>query len=67
MRTSASCLVANETDDNPKTRHYHAAVMVRFEETLRKRIDQKLSMSVPCAELGVRPERCGCAARNSSA
>jgi AraC-like DNA-binding protein len=48
-----SCLAANETDDNPRTRHHHAAVMVRFEETLRKRIDQKLSMPALCAELGV--------------
>jgi AraC-like DNA-binding protein len=48
-----NCLAANETDDNPKTRHHHAAVMVRFEETLRKRIDQKLSMPALCAELGV--------------
>ena len=48
-----NCLAANETDDNPKTRHHHAAVMVRFEETLRKRVDQKLSMSTLCAELGV--------------
>jgi AraC-like DNA-binding protein len=48
-----NCLAANETNDNPKTRHHHAAVMVRFEETLRKRIDQKLSMSALCAELGV--------------
>jgi AraC-like DNA-binding protein len=48
-----NCLAANETDDNPKTRHHHAAVMVRFEETLRKRIDQRLSMPALCAELGV--------------
>jgi AraC-like DNA-binding protein len=48
-----NCLAANETDDNPKTRHHHAAVMVRFEETLSKRIDQKLNMPALCAELGV--------------
>lgn len=47
-----NCLAANETDDNPKTRHHHAAVMVRFEETLRKRIDQKSNMPALCAELG---------------
>jgi hypothetical protein len=33
-----NCLTANETDDNPRTRHHHAAVMVRFEGTLIKRI-----------------------------
>jgi AraC-like DNA-binding protein len=48
-----NCLTANETDDNPKTRRHHAAVMVRFEETLSKRIDQKLNMPALCAELGV--------------
>jgi AraC-like DNA-binding protein len=48
-----NCLAANETDDNPKTRHRHAAVMVRFEETLSKRIGQKLDMPALCAELGV--------------
>jgi AraC-like DNA-binding protein len=48
-----NCLAANETDDNPKTRHRHAAVVVRFEEMLRKRIDQKLNMPALCAELGV--------------
>jgi AraC-like DNA-binding protein len=53
LHAIVNCLAANETDDNPKTRHHHAAVMVRFEEMLRKRIDQKLSMSALCAELGV--------------
>ena len=48
-----NCLAANETDGNQKTRHHHAAVMVRFEETLRKRIDQKSNMPALCAELGV--------------
>ena len=48
-----NCLAVNETDDNSKTRHHHAAVLVRFEETLRKRIDQKLNMPALCAELGV--------------
>jgi AraC-like DNA-binding protein len=48
-----NCLTADETDDNPKTRHHHAAVMVRFEETLSNRIDQKLNMPALCAELGV--------------
>jgi AraC-like DNA-binding protein len=48
-----NCLAANETDGNPKTRHHHAAVMVRFEETISKRIDQKPNMPALCAELGV--------------
>ena len=48
-----NCLTADETDDNPKTRHHHAAVMVRFEETLSHRIDQKLNVPALCAELGV--------------
>ncbi|WP_375788407.1 helix-turn-helix domain-containing protein [Bradyrhizobium sp. Pha-3] len=48
-----NCLVANETYGNAKTRHHHAAVMVRFEEALDKHIDQKLSMPALCAELGV--------------
>jgi transcriptional regulator GlxA family with amidase domain len=51
-----NCLATNETDDNPKTRHHHAGVMVRFEDTLSKRIDQKLNMPALCTELGV-PER----------
>jgi len=56
LHTIINCLTANETDDNPKTRHHHAAVMVRFEETLSKRIDQKVNMPALCAEIGV-PER----------
>lgn len=47
------CLAANEADDHPRRRHHHAAVMVRLEETLRKRIDQKLNMPTLCAEIGV--------------
>jgi AraC-like DNA-binding protein len=47
------CLAAKDADDHPRARHHHAAIMVRFEETLRKRIDQKLSMPTLCAELGV--------------
>ena len=50
------CLAADEMDDNSKTRHHHAAIMVRFEETLAKRVDQKLSMPALSAEVGV-PER----------
>jgi AraC-like DNA-binding protein len=51
-----NCLAANKADENPKTRHHHAAVMVRFEEMLSKRIDRRLSVPALCAEIGV-PER----------
>jgi AraC-like DNA-binding protein len=51
-----NCLTANETDDNPKTRHHHAAVMVRFEATLSKRIDRNINMPALCEEISV-PER----------
>lgn len=47
------CLTADEADDNSRARHHHAALMVRFEETLGKRIDRKLSMPKLCAEVGV--------------
>jgi AraC-like DNA-binding protein len=49
-----NCLAADdEVDDAAKTRHHHAALMVRFEEALTRHIDQKLSMPTLCAELGV--------------
>jgi AraC-like DNA-binding protein len=51
-----NCLTAIDASDNPKTRRHHAAVMVRFEGALDKRIDQKLNMPALCAEIGV-PER----------
>jgi AraC-like DNA-binding protein len=47
------CIAASDADDNPKTRHRHAAVMVRFEEALSKRIDQKVSVPGLCSEIGV--------------
>jgi AraC-like DNA-binding protein len=47
------CFAANEANDNPKTRCRHAAVMVRFEETLRKRVGKRLSLPALCAEIGV--------------
>jgi AraC-like DNA-binding protein len=47
------CLTANQADESPNARHHHAALMVRFEETLGRRIDQKLSMPKLCAEVGV--------------
>jgi AraC-like DNA-binding protein len=51
-----NCLAAGEVDDNPKTRHHHAALMARFEEALEKHSDQKINMPALCAEIGV-PER----------
>ncbi len=48
-----NCLTANNASDNPKTRRHHAAVMIRFEEALNKRIDQKINMPALCAEIGV--------------
>jgi AraC-like DNA-binding protein len=47
------CLAASEADDHPRGRRHHAAIMDRFEETLSKRIDRKLSMPTLCAEIGV--------------
>jgi AraC-like DNA-binding protein len=54
LHSVVNCLAADdEADDEAKTRHHHAAVMVRFEEALTRHIDQKLSMPTLCAELGV--------------
>jgi AraC-like DNA-binding protein len=50
------CLAADDVCDYAKTKHRHAAVMVRFDEMLTKHIDQKLDMATLCAEVGV-PER----------
>jgi AraC-like DNA-binding protein len=47
------CLAANQVDQSSNARHHHAALMVRFEETLGRHIDQKLSMPKLCAEVGV--------------
>jgi AraC-like DNA-binding protein len=47
------CLMADDADDIAKTRHRHAAVMVRFEEVLTKHIDRKPNMEALCAEVGV--------------
>ena len=47
------CLTADEAADIAKTRHHHAAVLVRFEEVLTKHVDQKLNMPALCAEVGV--------------
>ena len=49
-----NCLAADdETNDAAKTRHWRAALVVRFEEALTRHFDQKLSMPSLCAELGV--------------
>ena len=47
------CVSANETNQR---RENHAAIMARFEETLSRRIGQKLTMPALCAEVNV-PER----------
>jgi len=47
------CLTADDADDIAKTRHRHAAVVVRFEEVLTKYIDWKPNMQALCAEVGV--------------
>jgi AraC-like DNA-binding protein len=51
-----NCLTVNDVSDNPRARRRHAAVMVRFEEIIGKRIDGKLDIPALCAEIGV-PER----------
>jgi len=54
LHAVVNCLAADdEADDAAKTRHRHAALMVRFEEALTRHVDQKLSMPTLCAELGV--------------
>ena len=53
LHAVVNCLAADvEADDATKTRHHHAALMVRFEEALTRHFDQKLSMPTLCAELG---------------
>jgi AraC-like DNA-binding protein len=47
------CLAADQPNESLHARHHHAALMVRFEETLGRRADQKLSMPELCAEVGV--------------
>ncbi|MGY3621426.1 AraC family transcriptional regulator [Bradyrhizobium sp. USDA 10063] len=56
LHAIVNCLAASETDDNSRTRHRHAAIMVRFEETLSEHVDSKSNMPALCAEIGV-PER----------
>ena len=50
------CLEADEQDDNQKVRHHHAAIMIRFEDALSERLDDRLKLPALCAEIGV-PER----------
>jgi AraC-like DNA-binding protein len=50
-----NCVSTSETEDN-QTRQRHAAIMVRFEEMLSERIDQKPNLPLLCAKIGV-PER----------
>jgi AraC-like DNA-binding protein len=56
LHAIVNCLIADEVRDSSKTRYQHADVMVRFEETLDRCINQKLSMPALCTELGV-PQR----------
>ncbi len=48
-----NCLTANEASGSLTTRRRHTAVMIRFEEALDKRIDQKINMPALCAEIGI--------------
>jgi AraC-like DNA-binding protein len=47
------CLASDNAGEPVKARRRHAAVMVRFEETLSKLADDRPSMSGLCAEIGV--------------
>jgi AraC-like DNA-binding protein len=51
-----NCLTVDDASDNPRARRRHAAAMVRFEEIIGRRIDDKLNIPVLCAEVGI-PER----------
>ena len=56
LRAINSCMAANDEDNDRRTRQQHAAAMVRFEESLRNHLHQKLKMSALCTQIGV-PER----------
>jgi AraC-like DNA-binding protein len=47
------CLTADEVIDSAKTRHRHAALMARFETVLSRQIDQRLTLTTLCKEVGV--------------
>jgi AraC-like DNA-binding protein len=53
MHAIVHCLATSQADESSNARHHHAALMARFEETLGKYIDQKLSMPKLCAEVSV--------------
>jgi AraC-like DNA-binding protein len=53
LHAVSHCLSADETESNARTRHHHAAMMVRFEEMLSNHIDQKINMPTLCTEIGV--------------
>jgi AraC-like DNA-binding protein len=48
-----NCLSADEVLDSTKTRHRHAALMARFETVLSRQIDQRLTLTTLCKEVGV--------------
>jgi AraC-like DNA-binding protein len=47
------CLAGDDASETFKSRRDHAAIMVRFEDTLSKLADDRPSMSRLCAEIGV--------------
>jgi AraC-like DNA-binding protein len=47
------CLTADEVIDSTKTRLRHAALMARFETVLNGQIDQRLTLTALCKEVGV--------------
>jgi len=46
-------LTGYQANGSLRTRDHHAAVMVRFEEIVSKRLDQRLSIPALCTEIGV--------------
>jgi len=53
LHALTDCLTADKAEDNRCARHHHAAVMVRLEEVLSRRIDGRPNMRALCAEIGV--------------
>jgi AraC-like DNA-binding protein len=47
------CVASKGRVEKSRTRHHHAAVMVRFEEELDKYLDRKVAMPTLCAAIGV--------------
>jgi AraC-like DNA-binding protein len=56
LHAIVNCLTAAEVIGNAKTRHRHAALMARFETVPSGQIDQRLTLTRLCKEVGV-PER----------